>query len=275
MELTFQPSFLRPFPESKMKHAFIPVIASLIIGNALQAGSPAIPDAMLEPRESEWSFRIAPYTWLIAIDGDIGIGPVTAPVDISFSDTLEDLDMAYMFVAEAGYGRWTLTTDFIFGEFSNNIVRGGPTINRISYEYSQWVLTPSVGYRVIEKDGHAMDVFAGARITNFDASLASLFTSGLLSQGSADDTWTDPIIGIRGQADLNERLVLRYNADIGGFGVSSDLVWQAFLGLGYKLTDNATLALGYRGMGVDYSSNTFSPLDVINHGPVVGFEFRF
>jgi hypothetical protein len=258
-----------------MKHAWIPIFASLIVANGLHAGTSAIADAMPAPVESEWRFRIAPYTWLIAIDGDIGIGPITAPVDISFSDTLDDLDMAYMFTAEAGYGRWSLTADFIFGEFSNEIVRAGPIINRISYEYSQWVLTPSVGYRVIENDGSAMDVFAGVRITNFDTTLASLFTSGLQIQRSADDTWTDPIIGIRGQAGLNGRFVLRYNADIGGFGVSSDLVWQAFLGLGYQISDNATLALGYRGTGVDYSSDTFSTLDVINHGPVLGFEYRF
>jgi hypothetical protein len=68
---------------------------------------------------------------------------------------------------------------------------------------------------------------------------------------------------------------MRYNADIGGFGVSSDLVWQAFLGFGYRITENASLAVGYRGLGVDYSSGEYRTLDVINHGPVLGFEFRF
>lgn len=52
-------------------------------------------------------------------------------------------------------------------------------------------------------------------------------------------------------------------------------MWQAFLGIGYKFTDQATLALGYRGMGVDDTSDTYSPLDVINHSPLPGFEFRF
>lgn len=52
-------------------------------------------------------------------------------------------------------------------------------------------------------------------------------------------------------------------------------MWQAFLGLGYRMTDNATLAVGYRGLGVDYSSGDYNTLDVINHGPVLGLEFRF
>jgi hypothetical protein len=31
----------------------------------------------------------------------------------------------------------------------------------------------------------------------------------------------------------------------------------------------------YRGLGVDYSSGDYSTLDVINHGPLIGLEFRF
>jgi opacity protein-like surface antigen len=225
--------------------------------------------------DSDWSFRVTPYAWLTAIDGDIGIRPLNAPVDISFSDTLDKLDMAYMFLVEAGYKRWSLTADYVYGDFSNNVAGGGVVFNSFRYEYTQWVLTPTVGYRVIETDDYSMDVFAGARVTSFDTTLTGRFVAGGRIQRSADDTWTDPIIGIRGQSELSGRLFLRYNADIGGFGVSSDLVWQAFLGLGYNITDNACVAVGYRGLGVDYSSNDYSTLDVVNHGPVIGFEFRF
>ncbi|RPJ33983.1 MAG: hypothetical protein EHM17_08325 [Verrucomicrobiaceae bacterium] len=251
-----------------------PIIASLLAATGLHAGTLAMPDAMSAPAESGWSFRFAPYAWLIAIDGDMGVGPFTAPVDISFSDTLDKLDMAYMFLAEAGYGRWTLTADFVYGDFSNETAGPFP-IDRISYGYTQWVLTSSVGYRVIQTDGYAMDVFAGARITDFDAGATAFLLNNTQIQSGRSDQWTDPIIGIRGQADLNERFVLRYNADIGGFGVSSDLIWQAFLGLGYRMTDHATVAIGYRALGVDYTSDEFSPLDVINHGPLLGLEFRF
>lgn len=259
-----------------MKHALVPTILALLTTAGLDAGTTAIADSITEPVDSGWSFRIAPYAWLTAIDGDIGVGPLpSAPVDISFSDTLDKVDMAYMFLVEAGYGRWTLTADFVYGDFSNEIAGGGQPFSSFHYEYTQWVLTPTVGYRVIETDGYAMDVFAGARVTSFDTTLTGRFVGGGQIQQSADDTWTDPIIGIRGQSELSERFFLRYNADIGGFGVSSDLVWQAFLGLGYRMTDNATLAVGYRGLGIDYTSGDYNTLDVINHGPVLGLEFRF
>jgi hypothetical protein len=257
-----------------MKHTRLPIIASLLTVTGLHAGNPVMPDTMIAPEESEWNFRFAPYAWLIAIDGDMGVGPFAAPVDISFSDTLDNLDIAYMFLAEAGYERWTFTADFVYGDFSNDAV--GPLgFTRIDYEFTQWVLTATVGYRVIQTEGYAMDVFAGARTTDFDATATAFLPLNFQIQRSPGDTWTDPIIGIRGQADLNERFMLRYNADIGGFGVSSDLVWQTFLGIGYRMTENSNVAIGYRAMGVDYTSDAFSPMDVINHGPVLGFEFRF
>jgi hypothetical protein len=262
-----------------MKQTFVPVMISLLVTGGLHAGSTVTSDSLTasttESMDSGWNFRIAPYAWVTAIDGDIGFGGFTAPVDISISDTLDKLDLAYMFLVEAGYGRWTLTADFVYGDFSNEIAGGGQPFSSFRYEYTQWVLTPTIGYRVIETGSYGMDVFAGARTTSFETTLTGRFAGGGQIKRGADDTWTDPIIGIRGQSELSERFFLRYNGDIGGFGVSSDLVWQAFLGLGYRMTENATIAVGYRGLGVDYSSDKYKTLDVINHGPLLGLEFRF
>ena len=57
----------------------------------------------------------------------------------------------------------------------------------------------------------------------------------------------------------------RYNTGFGGFGFRSDVIWQAFLGLGYNITTNTCIAIGCRGMGTDYTSGPYT-LDVIQHG---------
>lgn len=261
-----------------MKHASISIIASLLTTAGLAAETAAIPDSGPAPVESGWSFRIAPYAWLPAVDGDLGIGQLSAPVDISLSDTLDKLDAAFMLVAEVSRARWSLTTDFVYADFSDEISRegliGGETLRSIHYEYTQWVFSQTLGYRVIETDQHRMDVFAGARVTSFDSTLTGRFIVGPELRRGLDDTWADPIIGLRGQSELGRGFFGRYNVDIGGFGVSSDLIWQAFAALGYNITPNASIAGGYRGMGTDYSSGPFT-LDVIHHGPLIGFEFRF
>jgi opacity protein-like surface antigen len=84
----------------------------------------------------------------------------------------------------------------------------------------------------------------------------------------------DPVIGARFQRELSDRFFVRALADIGGFGVSSDLTWQALAALGYHINDSASVALGYRGLGTDYEDGGFG-YDVISHGVILGFEYKF
>ena len=62
--------------------------------------------------------------------------------------------------------------------------------------------------------------------------------------------------------------------DIGGFGITSDLTWQAMAILGYHINESGSVILGYRGIGTDYTDGDFG-YDVINHGVVLGFEYKF
>jgi hypothetical protein len=228
-------------------------------------------DAVQE--ESDWSFRVAPYAWVPAIDGSISIGPLTAPVDISFSDTLDKLDMAFMGVVEMGYKRWMLGADWVYGNFSKDLPGRGP-FGSFRYQYSQWLISPTLAYRAVQTDAYHMDVFVGARVTSLDATLTGRFAGGGQIQGGAEKAWVDPFIGVRGQAGLGENFLLRYNGDIGGFGVSSDLVWSAFVGVGYDFNKSASVAIGYRGLGFDYASGA-TAFDLVSHGPLIGFEIRF
>ena len=89
-----------------------------------------------------------------------------------------------------------------------------------------------------------------------------------------DKTWIDPVIGLRYQRSLSESFFFRAVSDIGGFGVSSDLTWQAFGGLGWRFSDSGNALIGYRALGTDYEDGAFE-YDVTAHGPVLGVEFTF
>ncbi len=252
-------------------------MAALTMATAAPAGTQA-PQAPLPPAPApsgdDWWFRAAPYGWLTAMEGDVGIGRLSAPVDISISDTLDSLDMAFMGVFEVGKGNLSVGLDVIYGKVSEDIDAGGRIFDSFRFEEKQWILTPFLACRVIQTEGYHMDVFAGARITILETELTGRRTGGGDLSASADTDWADPIIGIRGQADFADRWFFRYNGDVGGFGTNSDLTWQAFAGIGYKFTENVSGAFGYRGLGVDYSKGNFS-YDVVSHGPVIGFEVRF
>ncbi len=253
------------------------LLALISFATAAQAGTAPTPNLTpitTAPAEGGWWFRAAPYGWVTAITGDVGIGRLSAPVDISMSDTLGDLDMAAMGVLEAGYGRWSFGVDVVYGKTSQDIGGGGRLFDSFRYEQKQWLITPVAAYRVVETGSYHMDVFAGARITVLQADLTGRFVRGGQETRGVDTSWVDPLIGIRGQAELGGSWFFRYNADIGGFGASSDLIWQAFAGFGYRFNDFASLAFGYRGLGIDYSRGDFF-LDTVTHGPVIGVEFRF
>ena len=42
------------------------------------------------------------------------------------------------------------------------------------------------------------------------------------------DSWTDPVIGLRGRFNRNKALYLTAESDVGGFGIGNTLTLQAF-----------------------------------------------
>jgi len=248
------------------------IIASVGMANAgVSQPVPVVEDPATS--ESVW-FRAAAYGWLSAMEGDVSVGPLTTPVDISISDTLDSLDMAFMGLFEVGYDRWSFAVDVIYAKFSQDIDAGGRLFDSFRYEQKQWFITPVASYRVIDTDDYMMSVYAGARITSMTVDLTGRFVDGDQLTRGVDTTWVDPLVGLRGQADFGQHWFFRYSGDIGGFGVSSDLIWSAFAGLGYNFTDSFSVVAGYRGLGIDYSKDAFT-MDVVSHGPLLGLEISF
>lgn len=88
------------------------------------------------------------------------------------------------------------------------------------------------------------------------------------------DDWFDPYVGVRGRYQLNEKYYLLGRADIGGFGVGSDLSWQASAGIGCQLSERLFTEITYRALGTDYDHDGFV-YDMITHGPEVSLGINF
>lgn len=233
---------------------------------------------LLETPESSsaWWMTITPYGWVTATDGDMGVAGRVAPVDISFSDTLENLDLAFMLALECGFDRWVFGLDGLYGALSSSA--GLPAIaapyDRATINFDQFFGRVHAGYQVLADDSVTLTAFVGARYTYFSTDID--FTGGGVPTLSVDGSkgWFDPVIGMHGSWEINNRWFLHGGGDIGGFGVNSDLIWQANVGLGYRFTDSVSGLVGYRGIGVDYTDGGFV-VDTISHGPIIGVSLKF
>lgn len=92
-------------------------------------------------------------------------------------------------------------------------------------------------------------------------------------QVSGSKSWVDPLVGFRGRLNLTDKLYLAARGDIGGFGVGSELAWNAFGSLGYQWTERLSTELGYRHLSMDYSDGGFI-FDADMSGIFLGLTYR-
>lgn len=258
---------------------FLAATAALILFPiaCLHAGPPAQVAPTPAPASADgWWVHSTSYAWLTASKGDMRIGTLTIPVDSSFNDainSIDELDMGFMGGLEAGRGHWSIGVDLTYAKISDDFGGGGP-FKSFRLEQSQWMINPFVTYTLAKGERWHLDGILGARINVFELDITGRYSNGGQTTIGGSRDWIDPIVGLRGSRDLTDKLTIAFRGDIGGFGVSSDLTWQAYVGLGWKMTRRATLGLGYRALGTDYSQGSFGS-DVVSHGPLLGLEFAF
>jgi hypothetical protein len=256
-----------------MSHRPAPTAACRALGAlALLAGAFACPAA--EAQET-WSFAITPYFWLSSLSGDVDISPLPeASVDATFSDLFDHLDFALMAVGEARKGRWGIIADLAYTSLSADGQTPGAAFGKAEADLKALIMTTVVAYRVQQSERHAIDVLGGARWWWSQTEL-SLSAGTLPAASDTDDEyWVDPVIGARLHFDLGSGWSIGTYADIGGFGVSSDLTWQIYGGVNYAFSDAISATAGWRHLSVDYDNDGYL-YDVDYTGPIVGVTFRF
>ena len=248
--------------------------ATLLSAIPAMAGStvPSLTNpAPVASTESGWRVRTAIYGWGTALDGDVTLQGRNAPVDLGFGDILENIDYAVMGLVEVGNGKWSFLADLFYAQLSTGSTKSGVVFDA---QLNQFIGNFIVAYNVIDTAPTRFDVYAGARVNSIDSELNINFPILPDFNGSTTKTWADPIIGVRFQQEISDKFFFRAVGDIGGFGIESDLTWQAMAAIGYRVNDNGSVVLGYRGIGTDYTSGGFG-YDVISHGLLLGYEYKF
>jgi hypothetical protein len=217
-----------------------------------------------------WRFEITPYLWAASLDGSIGFGSLPdVEVDASFDDLFENVDFAAATFFTARKGRWSILADVSYVGLDIEETVGASTVEIDSAIY--WGALAG-GYALDTNPGVGLDLFAGLRYYAVDNDARS--SGGVVGERSDTEAWIDPLVGFVYSNELGHGFAFHFLADVGGFGVGSDLTWEAMPSLSLRLNEALALRLAYRWMDVDYEDSDFA-YDVTQEGFALGLSFAF
>lgn len=216
------------------------------------SGSPQI---ARPARNDQWSVSVTPYLWFPGVHGTIGALDRDVNFRASAIDLLSHFRFGLMAAAEARRNRIVLPLDVFWVRLADSKALPFPNLGAATADVklNVFVLTPKVGYRFVDEEKIKLDVLSGFRYWHLGENL-KFSPSNLNLNVSPSQNWADPLVGVRIEVPLSGKLAVDLTSDVGGWGVGSQLDYQAAGLLGYKIKENVTLNAGYRYLFVDYSA---------------------
>jgi hypothetical protein len=218
-----------------------------------------------------WS--VTPYLWGSQTKVDLTFRDTNiAAGEISFSDLIDILDAAFMVQVEGGQGNWSAFGDLTYLKTSDTNERDVFTIDSKS---EQTFMDAAIAYWPAGF-GSQFSIFGGLRYTNLDDRFAYTGNIGGLVTGELRNSsdYYDALVGLRYRFDFSDRWQLLTHGDY-GFG-DSEGVFLLRANFAYtvgKRQQNRVL-FGYQYKDAEYKDSDLTTA-FINHGPMVGFDFRF
>jgi len=213
-------------------------------------GSPAAGAGSTAP-EGNWHFAVSPYLWLPGVHGSIGDpngGQI--PFSASAGDLLSHFRIGLMGLIEPRYKRIVMPLDIFWIRLGDDkALPNSPNQGVANLHMTEFFLTQKVGYRVIDNERLKIDALAGFRYWYF-GERASFTTNNLNFSGV--QSWVDPLVGGRITGILTPKVQLSVGGDVGGWGAGSQLDYQFFGSLGYRIKPALVLQAGYRYIYFDY-----------------------
>lgn len=258
----------------------------------------AVPAAAAEGEPSPWTFEIMPYAWIPGNYGSLTVKGRTADIDVTPGDVIDMLFDGDVLAGGGyfgvGYERWSFFTDVFGGFMKQDVNEKIPTPycqiciaakDKMTFVMADFAFGYRLGQWSLPKRQRpiSLGVYAGARYMHFDNELTVRggVVGGIQRSGNVSQTfdWADPIIGIRWEVPVHDRVSLAFRGDIGGFGASSDLVWGLVADVRYWMAWNPMgartyLTAGYRALAFD-RTNRVGDIDIQFRGPTAGVGFVF
>jgi hypothetical protein len=213
-----------------------------------------------------WHLAISPYIWFAGMHGNVGALGHEASVHASFGDVFHYLNFGLMGAMEARYNRIVIPVDFMWMKLSDDKAlpfERGPTAVKV--KVNEDILTPKIGYRVIDTGKLTVDGLVGFRYWHLGNTLT--LQPQIANGFYASANFVDVLGGAKIQAALSPKSVVTILGDAGGGQANTD--YQIAGLLGYKLK-KVILQLGWRYMYVNYRPSSSFVYQTAMSGLILG-----
>jgi len=200
----------------------------------------------------------APYVWLTTLNGNMTVDGSTRFVNFTYEDFFKYSNLGLSGHVELKKNSWALIFDWLYVDLLKS-----PTYTELSLG------EVSLAIRLSEN----LEILGGGRYFKSEVE----FIEDDESSTKNEKSWVDPIIGGRFTMDMTKYLMFTFRADIGGFGIGSDLQWNIASGIGYRLS-NITFMAAYRIWYAKYQSGSGENLfvyDMTTSGPGITMVIHF
>src|ERR1039457_3572968 len=166
-----------------------------------------------------WRGAITIYGWFPGLHGTVGALGHNASLHVPFSDVFHTLKGIIPIAVEADKGRFVMPVDFLWMKLgvNNGIPENDFGQTSINTHLTESILTPKIGYRLVDAEHFKIDALAGIRYWYLGQNL-TLEPSGIGNSRSA--SWVDGLGGARFIVPFNEKASIRKSGgyDSGGGG---------------------------------------------------------
>lgn len=228
-------------------------------------------------------FSIAPYFWVLNIDGTNTVGSVEVPLDVGIGDIFDALKFAGLGHFEIKQNKWGALIDINYLRVGEDNIKLQPaTVLPLpdafaNFRLALWILEFMGSYRIVGSMDSGLELLLGVRWMRHNMDLD--VTLGPIDlPGGYDEDWLEPVIGARYYGELGSKWFTSLRGDIGGFQSSSKFSYTLAGFVGYHISHVVDIVVGYKLLDILYSNEKegrgLFKFDGTLSGILVGLNFR-